>query len=88
MRVAPDVLPELVEGIKRSRLGGDFERSPGGELNLSVGEQLETACKPAAGSSDSLGDGGQLASLPRVQHQDAVGLCEVALAQHESGYAV
>ncbi len=83
-----DVLAHVTEGGHRVGLRDHVELAADGELNVGQGEQLEVAGAAAGGAADPLGDGAELAVLPRVERQDAVGLAQVHALQDDALSAV
>jgi len=73
---------ECAEGLD---LGDDFERTAGSKLDPSVGEELKAAGESASGPLDAFGHRGELAALAGVEHEDAIRLAEIALADDDRG---
>ena len=69
--------------MRHTDLGDDIQAPSACQHEVELGERLDTATDAAARTAHALGDGTHLAVLRRQQRDDAVGLAEVEVGQHD-----
>ena len=71
------------EGIDGDHLGDDVQIAAGVQLDVDVRERFEPGAELAAGTPNPLGDRADQAVVAGQEGDDAVGLTELVLAQHD-----
>ena len=74
--------------VLRLGAGDHVELAPSGQHQLGATEVLEVRSQATERTPRALGDHAQLAVLPRVKRQDAVGLAEIHPAEHDGFAAI
>ena len=78
-----EAVAQAKPGVSDAHLGDDVEVAPAGEHQVKLGEGLDAAADATPGAAHTLGDGTDLAVLRCQQRDDAVGLAQVEVGQHD-----